>query len=62
VLGLIIVVQFPLSGVLQALDWNLFFPSAAASTVVLLGLCVLFALYPSYQATRKDPVEALRYE
>jgi putative ABC transport system permease protein len=62
ILGFAITVQFPLSGILQALDWDLFIPAAITSTLALLGLCVLFALYPSYQATSRDPVEALRYE
>jgi putative ABC transport system permease protein len=60
--GIVIVVQLPLSGVLRVLDWNLFLPSAVLSAAVVLALCSLFALYPSYQATRKEPVEALRYE
>jgi putative ABC transport system permease protein len=60
--GMVIVVQLPLSGVLRMLDWNLFLPSAVLSAAVVLALCSLFALYPSYQATRKEPVEALRYE
>jgi putative ABC transport system permease protein len=61
-LGFAIVVQLPLAGILPALDWNLFLPSATLSAAVLLALCSLFALYPSYQATRRDPVEALRHE
>lgn len=61
-LGLLVVVQFPLTGLIEALNWSLFIPSAIISAGILLGLCVLFALYPSFQATRREPVEALRYE
>lgn len=61
-LGLLIVVQLPLAGAIAALDWSLFVPAALVSSAVLLALCILFALYPSYQATRHDPVDALRYE
>jgi putative ABC transport system permease protein len=61
-LGFIIVVQLPLSGVWPILDWALFIPAVITSTLVLLGACVLFALYPSYLATSRDPVDALRHE
>lgn len=61
-IGFVLVVQLPLAGILPALDWNLFLPAASLSAAVLLALCSLFALYPSYQATRRDPVEALRHE
>ena len=30
--------------------------------IMSLVICFLANLYPSYQASRKDPVEALRYE
>lgn len=62
VLGLAIALQLPLTGVFEALDWGLFFPAAITSTLALLGLCTVFALYPSYQATCREPVDALRYE
>jgi ABC-type antimicrobial peptide transport system permease subunit len=62
VAGFVIVVQLPLSGLWQILDWQLFIPALITSTLVLLVACALFALYPSYQATRRDPVEALRHE
>jgi lipoprotein-releasing system permease protein len=30
--------------------------------IFTLAICFLATLYPSYQASRKDPVEILRYE
>lgn len=61
-LGFVVVIQLPLTGVIPALGWSLFIPSTIVSAGILLGFCVLFSLYPSFQATRRDPVEALRYE
>lgn len=60
--GFIVVVQLPLSGFWQELDWPLFIRALIASTLLLVAACALFALYPSYQATRREPVDALRYE
>ena len=37
----------------------LYFIGVAAFSLLI---CFLATLYPSYQASRKDPVEALRYE
>ncbi|MDY6984764.1 MAG: ABC transporter permease, partial [Pseudomonadota bacterium] len=62
VAGFIVVVQLPLSGLWQELDWPLFIRAWIASTLLLVAACALFALYPSYQATRREPVDALRYE
>jgi ABC-type antimicrobial peptide transport system permease subunit len=47
-----------------SLDWTFTFPLSAAilgiSISVFIGL--LFGLYPALQASKKSPIEALRYE
>ena len=48
----------------SSLDWTFVFPLSA----VFLGLGVstfvglVFGIYPAYQASKKSPIEALRYE
>ena len=44
--------------VMEALSWWHF----PATLAISIGTALIFALYPAYQASRLDPVEALRYE
>ena len=61
--GLILLVQLPLTGVLgQNLDWPLFLGAAATAIGLMALVSVLCALYPAWQASRLSPTEALHYE
>jgi putative ABC transport system permease protein len=61
--GLVLLVQLPITGVLgQNLDWPLFLGAAAAAMAVMALVSVLCALYPAWQASRLSPTEALHYE
>lgn len=44
--------------VMEALAWWHF----PATLLISIGTALIFAIYPAYQASRLDPVEALRYE
>jgi len=46
------------------LDWTFSFPVSAAALglIVSAGVGLVFGLYPAKQASRKSPMEALRYE
>jgi putative ABC transport system permease protein len=63
VLGLVLLVQLPLTGVLgESLDWSVFLPAAGLSMSVIYLLSLLCSLYPGWRASRLSPTEALHYE
>ncbi|WP_313705150.1 ABC transporter permease [Massilia sp.] len=63
VLGLALLVQLPLTGVLGAsLNWTVFALAAALSMATIYLLSLLCALYPGWRASRLQPTEALHYE
>jgi putative ABC transport system permease protein len=51
---------------MQALGYDWDFVISIASVVLAVGVSILtgvvFGLYPSYKASKLDPIEALRYE
>jgi putative ABC transport system permease protein len=62
-LGLVLLVQLPLTGVLgEHLDWTVFAAAAVLSMAVIYLLSLLCALYPGWRASRLSPTEALHYE
>jgi len=61
--GLILLVQLPITGVFGAhLGWPLFLAATAASMTIMALVSVLCALYPAWRASRLSPTEALHYE
>lgn len=61
--GLVLLVQLPITGILgENLSWRLFLAAALVSTAVMALVSVLCALYPAWRASRLSPVEALHYE
>jgi putative ABC transport system permease protein len=62
-LGLVLLVQLPLTGAFGAgLDWSVFGSAAALSMATIYLLSLLCSLYPGWRASRLDPTQALHYE
>ena len=62
-LGLLLLVQLPLTGVLgESLNWKVFAGAALLSMAVIYLLSLLCAVYPGWRASRLSPTEALHYE
>ena len=61
--GLVLLVQLPITGVFgENLSWPLFLVAALLSMTVMSLVSVLCALYPAWRASRMSPTEALHYE
>jgi putative ABC transport system permease protein len=63
IVGLILLVQLPLTGAMgEALNWGVFIGAAALSMGAIYLLSLLCSLYPGWRASRLSPTEALHYE
>lgn len=63
VLGLVLLVQLPLTGALgQMMNWTVFIGAAGLSMGVIYLLSLLCSLYPGWRASRLSPAQALHYE
>ena len=61
--GLVLLVQLPITGVLgENLSWPLFLLATLVSTSIMALVSALCALYPAWRASRLSPTEALHYE
>jgi putative ABC transport system permease protein len=61
-LGSALAVQFPLLGVIGWVGKGVYAAAAALAALMIYGLTVVSALYPSWLATQVEPAEALHYE
>jgi putative ABC transport system permease protein len=61
-IGLIIVVQFPLLNLVGFISTKVFFIGIASALLVIYALTLVAGLYPSWLATKVQPAEALHYE
>ncbi|TFW31535.1 ABC transporter permease [Massilia horti] len=63
VVGMLLLVQLPLTGALGAsLNWTVFLGATGLSMFVIYLISLLCALYPGWRASRLSPTEALHYE
>jgi putative ABC transport system permease protein len=61
--GLLLLVQLPLTGALgESLNWPVFCAAAGLSMAVVYLLSLLCSLYPGWRAARLSPTQALHYE
>ena len=61
-LAILVLVQFPLLGVIPELDWTTFSLGLGSSIALMLALAMICAFYPSRVATGYTPAAALHYE
>jgi putative ABC transport system permease protein len=62
VIGIVVVVQFPLLDLIGFISNKVYIFSVVLSLLLIYGLTLLCGLYPSRLATRVQPAEALHYE
>jgi putative ABC transport system permease protein len=62
IVGLVLVVQIPLIPLASFLSTGVIASGALAAVVLVLGLALSAAAYPSWLATRTHPADALRDE
>jgi putative ABC transport system permease protein len=61
--GLVLLVQIPITGVFgESVNWTVFGIATAVSIFVIFTMSVLCSLYPAWRASRLSPTQALRYE
>lgn len=61
-IGLALLIQLPISGLIPELTWSLFWSAQVAAVLFMLLLSVSCAYYPGKLATAFSPAEALHYE
>jgi putative ABC transport system permease protein len=61
-IGLIIVVQFPLLNLIGFISTKVFFIGITSALLLIYALTLVAGLYPSWLATKVQPAEALHYE
>jgi putative ABC transport system permease protein len=61
-LGVIIVLQLPLLGIMRIVTGGEFAAGFVVALAVIYGITLLCGAYPSWLASRIEPAEALRYE
>jgi putative ABC transport system permease protein len=62
IVGLLLVSQLPILGLLTLITPGAYFGGIAASLAAIYGLTVLCAMYPGWLASRVQPAHALHYE
>jgi putative ABC transport system permease protein len=62
IVGVIIVVQFPLLDLAGFISAKVYFSALLLSLVLIYGLTLAAGFYPAWLATRVQPAEALHYE
>ena len=62
VIGVAIVVQFPLLGLFAIVQPPVFATGVVAALAVIYAITLTCGLYPSWLASTVAPAEALRYE